>query len=498
MVRHFLLEELEDRSVPAVVGGAWPDLTHLTVSFAPDGTAIGSSTSQLFATLDAQMSRAVWQGEILNAIEAWANVANANVTVVSDDGSALGNSTAVQGNGAYGDIRIAATSLGAGEVAVATPVATQAGSWSGSILLNSDYLFSNTGAGNTYDLNTIVMHEAGHVFGMADSTDPTSVMFANYIGKRAGLGAVDVQNAQALYQQQANNHTQGTATALASEAGTQPGAPAYLAYGNLGTAGTKDYYSFQAGMTGTNFSAVLQLADPTQAASLTLLDSTGTAIATTVTSNGAGSYTLSATGLSAGATYYLSVAGTNASAAVGTYSLSAQFAFATSVQAPVMSGILSAMNPQSFEGVTLGAASLMNFNMTVTGPANSAIEMQIYDANGNVVSSQTVQAGSTANFNAFLGAGTWNVRFFGGNAAGSPLGLMTFSVTANVLTDPIGPRLKDPSAPLPPANLNPQWLPNALDVLRSLYDPYGRPYGTNTLPQIPATPQQMPQTPTGP
>ena len=47
------VEPLEDRTVPVTWGNPWPDATHLTLSFAPDGTAVGDRTSELFRTLDA-------------------------------------------------------------------------------------------------------------------------------------------------------------------------------------------------------------------------------------------------------------------------------------------------------------------------------------------------------------------------------------------------------------------------------------------------------------
>ncbi len=46
-----LLEILEDRLTPTTYGVPWPDPQHLTVSFVPDGTAIGTQTSDLFAVM---------------------------------------------------------------------------------------------------------------------------------------------------------------------------------------------------------------------------------------------------------------------------------------------------------------------------------------------------------------------------------------------------------------------------------------------------------------
>ena len=60
MARHRLPspEILEDRTAPAIYGQPWPMPTHLTVSFAPDGTAIGAQVSDLFKTLNATQTTA--------------------------------------------------------------------------------------------------------------------------------------------------------------------------------------------------------------------------------------------------------------------------------------------------------------------------------------------------------------------------------------------------------------------------------------------------------
>ena len=64
--------------------------THLTVSFAPDGTAIGGQVSDLFKTLNAMQPTASWQQTILEAVQAWTSQANLNVGLVSDGGAPFG------------------------------------------------------------------------------------------------------------------------------------------------------------------------------------------------------------------------------------------------------------------------------------------------------------------------------------------------------------------------------------------------------------------------
>src|SRR6266446_3308719 len=80
------LELLEDRRLPATFGLPWPDPQHLTLSFAPDGTAAGSAPSVLGQTLNALMPTTTWQLDILRAFQSWAVLGNINIGLVSDNG----------------------------------------------------------------------------------------------------------------------------------------------------------------------------------------------------------------------------------------------------------------------------------------------------------------------------------------------------------------------------------------------------------------------------
>src|SRR3954471_3493950 len=109
--RRPVVELLEDRAVPATFGVPWADPSHLTLSFAPDGTAIAGHTSSLFQTLNAQERTADWQRQILLAFQTWAVNANINIGLVNDGGQAFGTAGNSQHDPRFGDIRIGAQKM---------------------------------------------------------------------------------------------------------------------------------------------------------------------------------------------------------------------------------------------------------------------------------------------------------------------------------------------------------------------------------------------------
>src|SRR5262245_59592229 len=94
--RRLVLEALEERLTPTTFGYSWPDARHLTVRFVPDGTLVGGAPSRLFQLLGPSQA-AVWEQEVLRALQAWASQTNIDLTVVADDGSPLGTPGALQG-----------------------------------------------------------------------------------------------------------------------------------------------------------------------------------------------------------------------------------------------------------------------------------------------------------------------------------------------------------------------------------------------------------------
>lgn len=242
------LQALEARDNPATFGEPWLDGQHVTLSFAPEGTpvlGIGSSLGSVLNGLGAADARY----EILRAFQSWASQTNLNVGIVGDDGSPYDATGALQHDPRYGDIRIAGRSLAGDIVAITSP----SGPWSsnsGDIIVNTDKPFSLDGSDDSYDLNTVFLQEAGHAFGVGNSTDPASVMYETYAGVRAGLTADDVASIQSLYgtrkgdayEGATGNDTRATATKLTGSV-----------QADISTASDADWYSFTvpAGTTGT-------------------------------------------------------------------------------------------------------------------------------------------------------------------------------------------------------------------------------------------------------
>ena len=245
-------DRLEDRLTPAVFGTPWPDANHLTASFAPDTTAIGSVGSSLFAKLGTGTAPA-WQLETLKALQAWSSQANINVGYVPDTGTAFGTPGATQGKAGAGDIRVGGRPLSALEVAATTPY-DLLGKGSGELVVNSAMPLSVGGSTTSYDLYTVFLQEAGHALGIGNSTDPLSAQFETYQGARTGLGASDIAAIKALYgarladkyEGSDGNNTAGRATSLSwADGGSGDGDKPTVAVADITTAADKDFYKLQ-------------------------------------------------------------------------------------------------------------------------------------------------------------------------------------------------------------------------------------------------------------
>jgi Matrixin len=242
------LVPLEDRFVPTTFGIPWADPGHLTLSFVPDGTATPYGPSTATSTLQQAPPSASWEYEILRAFQTWAVNANINIGVVADGGQPVGSVGAVQGDPRFGDVRISAAPLSSDLVASAAPFSWSGTTLSGDVVFNSNYAFRTGNYANTYDIYSVALHEAGHVFGLDHSTVTGSPMNEDY-AYHTGLTSSDIANLQALYGARAPDAFEGTlGNDTMSRASTIPAsgllANEYQAVADLTTTTDVDYYKF--------------------------------------------------------------------------------------------------------------------------------------------------------------------------------------------------------------------------------------------------------------
>jgi len=463
--RRLCVEVLEDRLTPATWGIAWPNPGHLTLSFVPDGTAVNSAPSTLFQSLNANAPTAAWQAEILRAFQTWAINANINIAVVPDGGQPLGASGASQGDPRFGDIRISMAALNSTtDLADASGFDLSGSTWGGDVVFNSRYNFGINGSGQ-YDLYTVALHEAGHVFGFGDqTTDPQSANYAIYTGPRTGLSSQDIAALQSLYGGPRTPDTQNN-TSLATALNLANAGQAPIA-ADTSSAADAHMYSFATPAAATSFTVQVQangvsLLEP----SVTVFDAAGHVVASAAAGDPLNNNVTVPIGTAqANATYYVEVAGAVASPfGVGGYQMSVQFPNSSTQAAAAVAATnislataqpLGAMqmsaNSQGFSytsGGTLSTAAGANY-FQVTAPAlpvagaelltvtaastdSNALSpyLTIYDANYNPLPTTVINNGG----------GTFTVQLPGATAGAvyyvgvSPLPTSTHNVGAYYL-----------------------------------------------------------------
>jgi predicted Zn-dependent protease len=333
--RRLCLEMLESRLAPyATTGNAWPHPALITISFEPDGTALGGVPSNLFATFNAQFgSPSVWQKEILKAAQLWAQQTNINFSVISDNGSPMGSGLNQQGSPIKGDIRIGGYNFGTGDLAFAEyPPPANNFSIAGDIQFNTGQPFN---IGTTYDLMTVAAHEIGHALGLAHSMVNSAVMYPGYVGIKHTLDPDDVGGIQSIYsgprkpdsyEGPLGNNTFLTASSVAIDPNSLTG---LVASADITTTADVDYYSVVApqGTTGTVTvtmqSSGLSLLRPT----LTIYNALQIQLAKQVNGGATGStVTLTVAGVSPGQIFYVAASGSDQSQfGTGAYGLSFNF-----------------------------------------------------------------------------------------------------------------------------------------------------------------------------
>lgn len=210
--RNMRLESLERREVLTTFGTPWPDARSLTVSFPTDNAQVGAYQNSLHSVLDQVADRKEWQEAVLRAFQTWAVESNINIGLATDRGDHFGAVGLTQNDPRFGDFRIGALPQ-EGVLANATPFQTNAGTWAGDVLINTQVNFfldkwtpgvpvqvpPPNEKGSSIELFSVLLHEAGNSLGLADVNRPGTVMHQTYLRPIGALSSADKTALRSLY-----------------------------------------------------------------------------------------------------------------------------------------------------------------------------------------------------------------------------------------------------------------------------------------------------------
>jgi hypothetical protein len=392
------LEVLESRIVPyTLTGTQWPNL-NISASFMPDGTQMGSNTSELFAKLDAQYSTQVWEYQFAKALQTWAAAAPLNFHLVADSGAPSGTSGPIQGDPYFGDIRLGAYPS-TGSFLGFTYYPYTSSTQGGDIALNAS---QNYNIGSNYDLYSVLLHESGHALGLAESSVYGSVMFTSMLGVYPGLTADDIAGIQAIYGPRPAdtlNNSFAAATSLT------PDSTGYASVqGSLNTISGVDYYAVTL-PAGTNETLTVT-EDPSGLSLLTPQLSVYDANQQLLGTASAGMYqygtpvTVTLTGLTGGQTIYLAASGATADVFhIGAYQLNVQVGADTTGSStsngPVSSGPAFIVAPPVVSTNPVSQTVTAGNNITLTAAATDPTASVQWQVSTNGGATYTNIAGAT-------------------------------------------------------------------------------------------------------
>ena len=366
------VESLEGRAVPATFGVPWSDPSHLTLSFVPDGTAIAGHTSTLSQFLGASQPSATWQRDILRAFQTWAVNGNINIGLVPDLGQPLGVAGRSQHDARFGDVRVGAQAMAPDALSISVPNDPSVSSTlTGDVLINTLDKFD----GHSMDLFAVMLHEAGHSFGLDHGTDPKSPLFSQYLGT-SKLTVGDIASLQSLYGTRAPDANEGSggndsisrATTIQSPGGFT-GATPLVAFGDVTTNKDVDVFSLKApnGYKGPVTFRLQSAGISLLAPHLSILDGKGKIVGDAQAASDLGDVvTIHLNSVDPNATYFLKVQGaSNDVFGIGGYGVAVTFDAATKVRPSAIDAVLrgpyQTLNPNDLYALFLGTpGTLLN------------------------------------------------------------------------------------------------------------------------------------------
>ncbi len=247
------------------------------------------------------------------------------------------------------------------------------------------------------------------------------------------------------------NDTLATATQLR----TTPGFAANTHFSVVGSlsAGDVDIYRLQAAQVPNGQPNVMTITVRPVGASgivphVLVEDNHQNVVPTTVLANGDGTYTVQAAGVPSGANLFLQVPAVPTND-VGNYSLIVDFGHVAADLTTFSNGTLGSPTPTAGANLFIGQNQLFQFVLSADGanaPADARVHMTITDQSGIVVFDLVANAGDTVSGSAvFLAPGAYTVRFTAESPSGSAITGLNYTLRGDVLSDPIGPVVDDPT-----------------------------------------------------
>jgi hypothetical protein len=336
------------------------------------------------------------------------------------------------------------------------------GTWGGDILLNSNVVFSSVD-----QVFRVALHEMGHVLGLGESTDPTSVMFDQGLPKVTAPSSSDIAALERLYgmfggerEDQLEGETSDDNLASAIPLQVSPGflnAIQFDVDGSISQPSDVDYYRLNPQNVVLSDLEVLTVHLETVSAKglmphVDILSAAGKVVESKILSNGNGELVVQTDEIVPGQSYLVRVRPEEPSGnySTGDYHLSARFGSQVTASTRLAGGLLNAAAPHNISTLHVEQTSLMHLVLSA-GTTESTTPMMVWvvisDSQGKVVARLATKPRETRSAPEFvLAPGDYRIDVQAGTPSGKLLPSISFSLRGSVLSLPIGIDPVDPTA----------------------------------------------------